>query len=204
MVSVEDRPVNRGDGSQKREVTTVDDNPATVIPWDRVMLSGISHVCVVVGDVEKAASAYSSLGIGPFTIREVSVPESRGMIRGKPARFSLRFGYARAGTITLELAQPLEGPSLHREFLESGGQGLHHIGFSAPAPLDEELARWEAMGISPLQITRRDDPRYGWAYLDTQSSAGCLLEVVCDPSIGWWDTVSLARDLARLRPEGGF
>ncbi len=178
------------------------DDRKTLIPWDRVMLSGITHVCVVVRDVEMAASRYSSLGIGPFTIRDVSVPESRGMIRGKPAQFSLRFGYARAGTITLELAQPLEGQSLHREFLESGGQGLHHIGFSAPGSLDEELARWEAMGISPLQVTRREDPRYGWAYLDTVSSAGCLLEVVCDPSLGWWDTVALAEDLTRIQGPG--
>lgn len=168
------------------------------IPWDRVMLAGMSHVCVVVRDVERAAREYSSLGIGPFTVRDVEVPESLGTLRGRPVGFSVRFGYARAGAVTLELAQPLSGPGLHREFLDAHGQGLHHIGFPGSSALDEELERWASLGIKPLQVVRRPDRRYGWAYLDTQDLTGCLLEVVCDPGPGWWDTVALAEDIRRL------
>ncbi len=162
-----------------------------LIPWDRVMLSGITHVCVVVRDVKAAAGRYSELGIGPFKLREVQVPESRGTVRGLPASFSVRFAYAEAGAVMLELAQPLDETGLHAEFLASHGEGLHHIGFRGSQPLERELQVWSAAGIDALQVVRRDDERYGWAYLNTQSEVGCLLEVVCDPPLGWWDAQTL-------------
>ncbi|MFO8059320.1 MAG: VOC family protein [Bacillota bacterium] len=167
-----------------------------IVPSERIMLSGIAHVCIVVRDVEKTARTYSSLfGVGPFTIRTTHTPPSRGAVHGEPAGYTLKFGYAQAGPIVLELVETVEGDTIYREFIDEHGEGIHHIGFPAPAPFRRELARWEENGIEPLQTNERDDPRYGWAYMDTQQTAGCILEIVCDPPGGWWNSVSLARDL---------
>ena len=33
------------------------------------------------------------------------------------------------GSLEIELIQPLEGQSPHKEFLDSKGEGIHHIAF---------------------------------------------------------------------------
>ena len=63
------------------------------------------------------------------------------------------------------------------------------------AALDDELKRWKERGIEPLQVNYRDDPRYGWAYMDTQALVGSTIEIVCDPLFGWWEEVALSKDL---------
>jgi len=173
------------------------------IPEDKVMLSTVTHVCIAVRDLERTARRFSEkFGIGPFTTRTQHTPQRHGEVRGKPAEYTLKFGYARAGSIIIELVQPLAGETVYDEFLAQRGEGVHHIGFAAAPPLDEELERWAKNGIRPLQANRRDDPEYGWAYMDTEEDVGCVLEIVCDPPLGWWESRSLAEDLKGPLGEG--
>lgn len=166
------------------------------IPDDRIMLGEPTHVCLVVRNVERTAELYSSLlGFGPFLIRVVEIPPDRASVRGEPVAQVLKFGYARRGPVMFEIVETVAGRTIYREFLEQHGEGIHHIGFRGNGLLDAELARWQGLGIAPLQVNRRDDPRYGFAYLDTQARFGCIIEVVCDPSLGWWESVTLAKDL---------
>jgi methylmalonyl-CoA/ethylmalonyl-CoA epimerase len=167
-----------------------------VVPEGRIMLTDPTHVCIAVRDVELTAERYASLlGIGPFTVRMVHTPASRATVRGEPSAYTLKFAYAKTPTGVLELVETVEGRTIYQEFLERHGEGVHHLGFRAPPPLDRELEKWSAQGIAILQVNRRDDPRYGWAYLDTHALLGCLVEVVCDPALGWWESLALARDL---------
>lgn len=167
-----------------------------VIPADRIMLSEPNHVCIVVRDVEKAANTYASLfGVGPFTIRQVATPPERSAVYGEPGGYTLKFGYLKTATIVLELVETVEGHTIYADFLAKHGEGIHHVGYRAPAPLDQELAKWALQGIKPLMVNYRDDTRYGWAYMDTEQLVGSIIEIVCDPAIGWWESVSLARDL---------
>jgi methylmalonyl-CoA/ethylmalonyl-CoA epimerase len=177
-------------------VDHVNNGETKLIPTDRILLSDPSHVCVVVRDVERAAATYASLfGVGPFLIRQVHTPESRGSLHGRPQAYTLKFGYAKTSTITIELVETVDGETHYKEFLEQHGEGIHHIGFRAAAPLDDELRRWRERGIEPLQVNYRDDPRYGWAYMDTQALVGSTIEIVCDPLFGWWEEVALSKDL---------
>jgi methylmalonyl-CoA/ethylmalonyl-CoA epimerase len=151
-----------------------------LIPEDRIMLREVAHICIAVRDVERAARTFAEMfGIGPFRIRTLHAPESRGTIRGEPAEYTIKFGFARLGPITLELAQPLEGRTVLQEFLEEHGEGIHHLGLPAPTPFDAELEKWRRRGVNPLQTCRMDDPEEGWAYMDTQSLVGCILEILC-------------------------
>lgn len=165
-----------------------------VIPSEDVHLTEISHVCVVVRDVEEVANRFARMGLGPFTIRMVKTPAERASLRGRPTSYTLKFGYAQTGSIVLELVEPVEGDSHYSQFLQQNGEGIHHIGFDRPGMLDDELDRWEGAGMPPVQINRREDTRYGWAYLDTEDAVGCILEVVCDPPLGWWETKSLLEE----------
>ncbi len=166
-----------------------------IIPPRGVQLNEIHHVCIVVRDAEDTATKFAEMGIGPFTVRMVETPEERASVRGEPTSYTLKFAYAQAGPIVLELVEPVQGHSHYSEFLDEYGEGIHHIGFKSPDQLDGELQRWQQEGIEPLQINRREDTRYGWAYMDTEDLVGCTLEVVCDPPLGWWESKALADDL---------
>jgi len=158
---------------------SINDERLLNIPEDRIMLKEIVHVCVVVRSVEETAKTFAEkFGIGPFTIRKKHYPSSKAMLRGKPQEYTLKFGYAKVGPITLELVETLEGETLYKEYLETHGEGLHHIGLPTPLPFDEELERWRRNGVEPLQVSRLDDPEEGWAYMDTQGLVGCTLEIL--------------------------
>ena len=171
------------------------------IPEEQIMLKELTHVCIVVRDVDATVRRLvQKFHIGPFTLRTVHTPESRGSVRGVPQAYSLRFAYARMGPVMLELVQPLDGTSLYSEYLEQHGEGVHHLGFPGRGRLDETLELWKKNDIEPLMVNRRPDARYGWAYMDTQDVAGCIFEVVCDPPLGWWDFDQLREEVSGHAP----
>jgi methylmalonyl-CoA/ethylmalonyl-CoA epimerase len=152
---------------------------ARSLPEDRIMLREVMHVCVVVRDVEKIAGAFAEkFGIGPWRIRVVHTPSSRASVRGEPVDYTLKFGHARVGPVTLELVETVEGKTIYQEFLEEHGEGIHHIGVPTPVPFDAELEKWHGQGIEPLQVNRMEDPEEGWAYMDTHGLIGCILEIL--------------------------
>ena len=148
-------------------------------PEDRITLREVVHVCVVVRNVEKTAGVFAEkFGIGPWRIRVVHTPSSRASVRGEPVDYTLKFGHARVGPVTLELVEPVEGKTIYQEFLEEHGEGIHHIGVPTPVPFDAELEKWRGQGIEPLQVNRMEDPEEGWAYMDTHGLIGCILEIL--------------------------
>ena len=155
-----------------------------MIPKDEIMLRDFHHVSLLVRDVEKSAENFAKVfGVGPFYVTPYNAPASKATVNGKPCGYRLKFGNAKIGSTNLELVQPVEGDSALTDYLEKHGEGLHHLAYSCPPPLDEELAKWKKRGIDALQVDKSisDDPRYGWAYMDTESLVGCIIEIVCLP-----------------------
>lgn len=149
------------------------------IPEDKIILREIVHVCIVVRDVEKTAKAFAdNFGVGPWRIRRIHSPSTRASLRGEPVEYTLKFGHARMGPITLELVETVDGKTIYQEFLEEHGEGIHHIGVPTPLPFDAEIEKWQKLGIKPLQINKMEDPEEGWAYMDTQGLVGCILEIL--------------------------
>jgi methylmalonyl-CoA/ethylmalonyl-CoA epimerase len=88
------------------------------------------QVGIVVRDMDTAIKRLSELGIGPFEPK--LLPEdAKETYRGKPffPAKRVKIQAARIGNMELELIQPLEGGSPHREFLEKYGEGMQHLGF---------------------------------------------------------------------------
>ncbi|MBZ5496252.1 MAG: VOC family protein [Acidobacteriia bacterium] len=155
------------------------DEKAGTIPDNKILLREIVHACVVVRNVEKTARNLSDkFGIGPWDVHVKSYPESQASFRGKSTDCTFKFAYARVGTITLELVEPISGMSSYQEFLEQHGEGLHHLGFPVPLPFDAEIEKWKRQGLQPVQVMKLDDPEEGWAYMDTQDLAGFTLEIL--------------------------
>jgi 4-hydroxyphenylpyruvate dioxygenase-like putative hemolysin len=149
-----------------------------------ITLRKLHHICLAVRDVDKTAESFSTIfGIGPFRKSLYKSPPSRAIVNGKPQGYSLKFASAQLGPITIEIVQPIEGKTAVDDFLRRRGEGLHHLAFECDPPIDEEVERWRKKGVEALQIDKNisDDPKYGWAYMDTERIVGCVLEIMCLP-----------------------
>ena len=99
----------------------------------------VIQVGVVVKDVDKTIERLSELGIGPFQEMELP-PEREEWFRKERMYADFKIRGAMIGDIQLELIQPLTGDSPHKEFLETKGEGIQHIGLAVPdvqAAVDE-------------------------------------------------------------------
>jgi len=137
------------------------------------------HIGVVVRDMDKAVEYYSSIfGIGPFTVYEFA--PDKHWLREEPCPMKLLTGHAMWSNIQLELLQPLEGESLHKEFLETHGEGLQHLAFHIP-DYDEWFNKFKKAGFKPLtRAETHHEPYKGYSkacYFDTQSIGGIIFEI---------------------------
>ena len=140
-----------------------------------IALPPVSQVGIVVKDIEKtAAFYYSTFGIGPFAI----VPEVKfegAMLRGQPISTSIKVAFAQSGPVQIELIQPLEGKNIYTEFLDSRGEGLHHLGFQVD-DFDGLLARFKSKGIEPVFWHHLG--LMAFAYLSTDRIGGVIIELL--------------------------
>ena len=134
----------------------------------------IVQVGIVVRNVREAAEQLEKLiGIGPFEILD---PEYRDLtFHGKVGRFKMRLGLARAGSIQVELMQPLSGETIYGEFAERRGYGLHHLGIRTDN-MEESVKEMEAKGFRVIQSGNR--PGIKWAYLSTEEQTGVVFELL--------------------------
>ena len=118
----------------------------------KVTLGKLSHIGIVVRDLEKAMEYYTSIfGLGPFT---TEVYDLKSFIyRGKTASARVKAAIAHSGSVFIELVQVLEGETVHTEFLRERGEGLQHVAFLV-RNLDETLNELAKSGIEPAMRLR--------------------------------------------------
>jgi hypothetical protein len=80
----------------------------------------------VVRDMDAAVKMYDSL-YGPFSFLDGSVTQAT--YRGKLADCQLKVAFGYSGDLEIELIQWVSGESPHREFIERGREGIHHVQF---------------------------------------------------------------------------
>ncbi len=80
----------------------------------------------VVKNLEESMAKYEPL-FGPFKTMEGSVEDAFYRGEDKDAQLKIAFGYS--GDLEIELIEWISGYSPHREFIESGREGMHHIRF---------------------------------------------------------------------------
>jgi methylmalonyl-CoA/ethylmalonyl-CoA epimerase len=114
----------------------------------KVTLGKLSHIGIVVRDIDRAIEYYTSVfGLGPFT---TEVYDLKSFIyRGKTAGARVKAAIAHSGSVFIELVQVLEGETVHTEFLRERGEGLQHVAFLV-RNLDETLKELAKSGIEPV------------------------------------------------------
>ena len=132
----------------------------------------IRHVGVIVADVDKAAAAYADLlGLPVRDPREatgVPFPESYQGDRSAHPKVTI----IRLNNVSIELLEPIGGPSPWRDHLDQFGEGLHHIAFGVP-DLQAAVAYLEEKGGKHVL----GDPDYPAAYVDLKPLLGFTAEL---------------------------
>ena len=148
-------------------------------PSGRSPFSKIDQVGVVVRDLKRAVEHYSSFGIGPF--KPLNVTRIERKVYGRPASDVRNISrMAQMGSVQFELIQPVFGESVQREFLESRGEGINHLGFFVDN-VDREVARLEEKGFKVISSVKYAGGGEV-AYLDTDKIGGVIFELIQWPS----------------------
>ncbi|MBI0576934.1 VOC family protein [Neobacillus cucumis] len=139
----------------------------------------INQLAFVVNDIEQTSEAFAKLlGIPKpkwfFTgDREVS----KVVFRGEPTDSRSKLVFMNTPTVQFELIEPNKEPGTMREFLDTVGEGIHHIAFDVDS-IQDMLPIFEENGYSLLQSGEftTSDGRY--VYVDTLKDHKTLVELL--------------------------
>jgi len=138
----------------------------------------LHHVGVVVRDMDKAIAHLESKGFGPFQsldgAKYATIP-FKGEFRGRPEEWKVKVSNGQMGDALLELLEPCGGKSVLQEFLDTGHEGLHHIGFLVN-DLDGEIAR-ETKGGARVSTLFRRPSGGGFVYFEPTSVGELIIEL---------------------------
>ena len=127
----------------------------------------------VVRDLAAAVRHWTEIiGVGPFYLLEhARLPNCT--YRGRPADIQVSVALAHSGPLQVELIELENGaPSLYREFLEAGREGLHHVAYIVPSI--EEAA---AESRIPVAMAGANET-IRFAYLDCETHPGTVVELI--------------------------
>ena len=158
------------------ETPLEEQGPSATAPARRIFdPARLYHVGICVRDIAATVQFYTNVfGIGPFTYRDVAYDNAT--YYGKVAGYRGKRAFAQMGPMMLELIELVDGPTIHEGFLETRGEGLHHLGFEVDdlaASMEEAIRR----GLEITQSFTRNDGT-GFAYVDSDRVGGTIFEVV--------------------------
>ena len=130
----------------------------------------IDQISYAVKDIDKTVDSWSRLyGIGPWTYRD------NGGVDAKGRPWKARLAFAHVGPVEMELVQCIEGRIFQSRFLDTWGEGIHHIGFYVDN-VDTEVKKLAAQGV---KVFLHDPGRF--AYLDAGGVGGAIFELIQRP-----------------------
>jgi catechol 2,3-dioxygenase-like lactoylglutathione lyase family enzyme len=142
-------------------------------------LKGAVQIGIVVRDLKRSTETLASIfGLGPFhEIEWPNRPDSKYWFHGQEEKIKIRQAFVQAGSLELELIQPLEGArNDYRAFLDAKGGGIHHVLFETE-DMDRAIEEFARKGVKVLQNGTGIRPGTRWALLDTQELVGFLIEL---------------------------
>lgn len=129
------------------------------------MLKKINHIAIAVSNIEKGAEFYQDvLGLSLSDVEVVAAQKTKA-------------GFLRIGETNIELVQPSEPDSPLVKFLETQGQGIHHICFEVD-DVEEEVNAFLEKGATMVdQKPRPGAHQTKVAFVHPKSSSGVLIEL---------------------------
>jgi methylmalonyl-CoA epimerase len=140
----------------------------------------IVQIGIVVRDVEKYAKSYAEFfGV---EVPEINISETEDTAKtryhGRPTKARVKQAFFNFDDISIELLEPVGGPSTWKEFLESNGEGVHHIAFEIKG-MDDRIVEMQDRGASLIQQGRWTGGSGGrYAYFDSNDKLAVILELL--------------------------
>jgi methylmalonyl-CoA epimerase len=147
--------------------------------------SRVHHVAVVVRDIEAALAFYrDTLGLPVELV--LPIDSDRVVI-----------AFLTVGQSKVELVQPTDTSTGVARFLESKGEGFHHVCVETP-DVDATLAELAAAGVDVIDAHARRGAEGPVAFLHPRSCHGVLVELIEAPGGPAWSRLGYEGDpLAR-------
>jgi len=146
-----------------------------------IKVSDLWQVAFVVRDLEESIKRYKSLlGIDRWELLEVNSSNARMAYHGKPSNHSFKAAVTWVGSVMIELLQPHEGRGIYRDFLDTRGEGMHHLGHVRVDNLDEAIQALEKAGFPCIEngeTLATGEGYHRWAYVDTTAALGYIIEL---------------------------
>jgi len=137
----------------------------------------MAQVAIVVKDIEKARKNWAMV-LG-MDVPEVSIAKSHPSrptkYKGTPSSAEAKLAFFNLENIQIELIEPLGGNSTWQEFLDSKGEGIHHIAFMVKG-IDGLERRFEMQGMPTDQNGGWEGGAY--SYINAMQMLGCELELL--------------------------
>ena len=136
-------------------------------------LGRVHHVAVIVRDLDAALAFYRDTLRMPL---ELVLPiESDGV----------RIAFLPVGESKVELVEPTDPSTGVARFLESRGEGFHHVCFEVP-DLAAELERLAGEGVELIDTAPRKGAEGPVAFIHPRSGHGVLVELIEAPGGPAW------------------
>lgn len=142
-------------------------------------LKKVIQIALVVEDIEAASKKWGEL-------LNMDVPEIRTtrpghevkvIYRGKPSEGQAKLTFFNLGQVVLELLEPVGEDTSWKEFLDSKGEGVQHIGFNV-VDLVKATQQLENAGYPVMHQGRYDSDDGTYVYFDSQDDLGVVVELL--------------------------
>lgn len=140
-----------------------------------VGLPPIDQVGFVVRSLDEARQRYEPL-FGPFTEIDGSVTEAT--YRGKVADAQLQILFGHSGELEIEFIEWRGGESPHREFIDEGREGMHHLRYRVD-DTNGWIEKLEPLGYRPIWY-KEFSPEITFCYLEREGDP-LLIELLQMP-----------------------
>jgi len=133
----------------------------------------IHHVAVIVRDLEASLGLYrDKLGLDLESVMNMEYDH-------------VTIGFLPVGDTKIELVQPTDDTTGSARFLESKGEGFHHVCFEVP-DIQAALDGLAAMGLTLVDVAPRKGGEGPVAFIHPRSCHGVLVELIEAPGGPAW------------------
>jgi methylmalonyl-CoA/ethylmalonyl-CoA epimerase len=149
------------------------DPPKSRLPETIRRIGRVHHVALIVRSIDDSLGLWrDALSLDLETVMDI--PSDR-----------VRIAFLGVGESKIELVEPTDDTTGVARFLESKGEGFHHVCFEVPN-LAEALLRLEIDGIELIDSAPRKGAEGPVAFLHPRSCHGVLVELIEAPGGPSW------------------
>ncbi len=135
-------------------------------------LPPIDQVGYVVRDLDKALETFGPI-FGPFTTMDSALEGTN--YRGESSDVTLRMAFGKSGPMEIELIEWVSGGSPHKEALDAGREGVHHVRFRVASDFAAHRDRLVAKGFDVVWSHGFPGTDIEWAYLEGPPNQGSVM-----------------------------